>query len=34
MITDAFNERASQLEREDLEAKASFMAALASRGGN
>ena len=34
MIMDAFNERASQLEREELEAKASFMAALASRGGN
>jgi hypothetical protein len=33
MIIESFNERASQLEREELEAKASYMAALASRGG-
>lgn len=29
-----YNERALQLEREELEAKASFMNALAARGGN
>ena len=34
MIVESFNERASQLEREEIDAKASYMAALASRGGN
>ena len=34
MIIECFNGRAAELEREELEAKASFMAALAARGGN
>ena len=34
MIMECFNQRASEMEREELEAKASFMAALATRGGN
>jgi hypothetical protein len=33
MIIECFNERAAQLEREELAAKASYMAALAARGG-
>ncbi len=34
MVMDAFHERDTELEAEVLEAKTSFMTALATRGGN
>ena len=34
MIIECFNQRASEMERDELEAKASFVAALVARGGN